>query len=819
MLSKLIFLLLFLASSLFGFAGTVKGIVTDALGNRLPYATIEVKDSRKGTTANNEGAFVLELSPGKYTLICQHIGYGRQEKVVTVDEGSITITIQFILTAQELTLEEVRVGEGEDPAYGIIRNAIKKRSVYASELKAYVTEVYTKGGFKLRDHPKKFMGQKVDFEDGDTSKKRMLYLSETVARYSLQPPDKKKTEVLATRVSGQSNGFGFSMPQVVSFYSNNVALSVDGSSRGFVSPVADRALSFYRYKLEGSFFDGEAEVNKIKVIPRRKFEPLFAGYIYITEGTWRIHSLQLELTKTAGLQLLDTIRIEQEWAPLQAVWVVKKQVMYPSIKMFGFDAHGSFLSLFSKYDLAPSFAEGFFNKTILKYEDSSNKQPSSFWDAQRPLALLEEEVVDYRKKDSLEKVQRDPAYLDSLDKKANKLSLREILLNGETISKRSKGSSLHFPALINAINYNTVEGAVIRFAPTYTKRLDSTRERSFSILPLLRYGFSNGHFNASIATNHTWNFGKNRLTFNGGKGVFQFNNAEPVSERANTISTLLYKRNFLKIYEALFISAQYSFPLGDDFRLSTAVAYQNRQPLNNTTDYSWREVKDRRFTPNYPVELVGQNMQKHQAFTTTVTLRWQAGARFIELPGRKISVGSGKPVVTLQYTEAFKGVAGSDTRFGRWQAAVQDQKNLKLLGRFGYRISVGGFLHRDSVALPDLTHFNGNQYRLAAPYLASFQLAPYYRYSNKERFYATAHAEHHFNGLLTNKIPLFRKLGWFLVGGTNAFYVNKQQYYAEAFAGLENIFKIFRVDFIQAYNADTRLQTGIRIGVNGSVFR
>ena len=56
--------------------------------------------------------------------------------------------------------------------------------------------------------------------------------------------------------------------------------------------------------------------------------------------------------------------------------------------------------------------------------------------------------------------------------------------------------------------------------------------------------------------------------------------------------------------------------------------------------------------------------------------------------------------------------------------------------------------------------------------------------------------EHHFNGLLTNKIPLFRRLNWNLVAGSNAFYVNRDNNYVEIFGGLENIFKLIRVDVV-----------------------
>src|SRR5207244_1341821 len=98
----------------------------------------------------------------------------------------------------------------------------------------------------------------------------------------------------------------------------------------------------------------------------------------------------------------------------------------------------------------------------------------------------------------------------------------------------------------------------------------------------------------------------------------------------------------------------------------------------------------------------------------------------------------------LGYTQAFQNIFGSDVKYSKWKFAINDDVNLKLAGRFSYTITIGGFLNRDSVNIPDYTHFNGNLLRIAAPYLSSFQLAPYYKYSNTNQFYTTLHVEHHF---------------------------------------------------------------------------
>ena len=90
-------------------------------------------------------------------------------------------------------MEMVTVTVKDDYGYEIIKNAIAKRNEHNDELKKFSSEVYTKGNLKVRNYPKKILGQKVDFADGDTSKQKMIYLSETVSNYSVDVNGKEKT--------------------------------------------------------------------------------------------------------------------------------------------------------------------------------------------------------------------------------------------------------------------------------------------------------------------------------------------------------------------------------------------------------------------------------------------------------------------------------------------------------------------------------------------------------------------------------------------------------------------------------------------------
>lgn len=797
-------------------AGRVSGIITGEDGQPLGFASITLKGSNRGTSANSTGAYFIDLAPGTYTIICQHVGFEKSEETITVDRSDYTL--DFVLKKQELTLDEVIVKQGEDPAYAIIREAIKKRTFYRDQLPSFQCQVYTKGQLQLRDFPKKFMGQVVDFEDGDTSKRKMLYLSESIARYSVKAPDDVKVEVMSTKVSGQTGGFGLSAPHIFSFYQNNVSIGSGLNPRGFISPVAETALNYYRYKYEGFFIEDGKEIFTIRVMPKRIYEPLFEGVMNIVNDDWRIHSVQLQLTKSSQMEMLDTLRIEQLYIPLtNKIWVVKSQVLYPSIKMLGFDAFGSFVNLYSEFDINPGFSKKFFDNTILKYTDSSNKKSADYWEEIRPLPLQPEEIADYRIKDSLEVVRADPAYLDSISRQRNKLNPVAMLINGQTFSRASKKRTITIPHVLELAKYNTVEGFVLNPQLVYYKSLDTgIGRKAITINPQLRYGFSNKHFNASSGISYT--YGKkyaNTISIAGGKQIFQFNNYSKQGERGATLSALLFQNNRRKIYEAWFGKAEVLKVFGEGFSAGFTFQYQDRLPLKNTTLFTFNKQGDTTFTPNYPEHFTGPDFVRHQAASFNIRIEWRPGNKYIEFPDRKISIGSRYPSFMISYTKGLPTFLGSDVDYDKWRFEISDDLNLKLAGTISYKISTGGFLNRKAVQIPDYNHVNGNLSLLATDYLSSFQLLPHYKKSNTGRYFSLLFAEYHLNGFLTNKIPVFRKLNWHLVAGVNAMYGDSESRYKELFIGIENIFKFIRIDYIQAYDKGNKVAAEMRIGIRG----
>ncbi len=832
MKKSVLFTLIFLVLVVKLEAQRLYGTVFNERGDLLPFSSITVKGTSIGASANNMARYSFNLSPGKYTLVCQHIGYATQEKQVELN-GETELT--FILKEQKLVMKEVVVKSGaEDPAYEIIRQAIKKRPYYNGQVNGFICDMYGKDLIKLRNMPDKIFGQKIEKEDKsdmglDSTGKGIVYLSESVSKIYSQKPDKFKMEVISSRVSG-SNSFGFAFPAFISLYTNNVKLFTERlNPRGFVSPIADGAIRYYKFKFLGTFWEDGKAVNSIRVTPRRQYEPLFSGVINITDEDWRIQSFDLTLTKTSQLELIDTLRITQLHVPVgNDVWRVKNQLIYFNFNMFKIDAIGNFLTVYSNYQVNPLFNNRIFNNIVIKYDTAVNKRPKNYWDSIRPVPLEMEELNDYKVKDSLFENRKDTLRYsgrqwDSLNRKRYKLTPKKILLSGYEKRRMSPKRSLTWgiDPLIWNMAYNNPEGVVLNLNG-YVQQSRWKGKTQVSFEPNIRYGFSNGHLNAwaSLAIrkrvlNEQEQLQRQTLRFSGGKRVSEFNNESPLSPLINSISILFYGKNYIKTYENYFGSVRFSKRYENGFRFSIDALYEDRRPIENTTWYTFRKSDTIHITPNYPNERIPAQFTRHQATIISADLSFRPGQKYIQLPHSKIPMGSKYPTFSLRYSKGINKLLGSDADFDKWQFTVKDDRNLKLAGTLRYKLGVGGFLNRRQVFIQDYQHFNGNRTTAASEYLNSFQLADYYGNSTTASFYALGHLEYHFNGLLTNKIPLFRKLNWNLVGGSNTFYVNQNNHYVEAFAGLENILKLFRIDFVAGYLNGAQGRTGIRIGAGG----
>ena len=393
----------------------LNGRITDNKGEALPFANVYIEGTTRGTTANTEGYYALDLENGTYHIVFQYIGY--EKKIIDVKvKGKTSLNIS--LKNNEIELQEFVVkSNAEDPAYPIIRQAIAMRRTYRDQVKAYSCDVYIKGLQKVLDAPTKIFGRDIGDMGGniDTNTRQgIVYLSETISKLFVDG-EKKKEELISSKVSGNSNGFGFNRATLFdfNFYDQHIDIQ-----RQILSPIADNAMLYYRYRLEGQFKDESGNtIYKITVLPIRKEDPTFGGTIYIVDNQWNIYQTDLYVTgKSIQQPILDTLYLKQNHVPVGKVWRLLSQTVVFKIGILGFKIGGSFNGVFSNYDLTPQYAPRFFSNEIFKASKGENDNDLAHWDTLRPIPLTLEERLDYTKKDSIQNVRQSKAYLDSVNK-------------------------------------------------------------------------------------------------------------------------------------------------------------------------------------------------------------------------------------------------------------------------------------------------------------------------------------------------------------------------------------------------------------------
>ncbi len=818
---RLFWLLLLSLSSHAALQAQIYGTITDTNGEPLPFASIYLQGSSTGTTSNVDGAYQFDPGQGTFSLVYRYIGY--RQKIVQADLGDQPVELNVVLEPEAVELSEVVVrANAEDPAYAIIRKAIKKRDYYRNLVEAYSCDVYIKGIQKLLDAPEKLFGQELGDLGGtlDSNRQGIIYLSESVAELHYQRPDQFKERMISSKVSGNDNGFSFNRATLMNFnfYDNHIEIE-----RQLLSPIADNALAYYRYQLVGSMPDNEGRlINKIRVIPKRSEDPVFSGHLYIVEDLWNIHSTELILTGAAIKQpVLDTLLIKQLHLPVAEpdVWLQFSQTIDFRFALLGFKAHGIFTGIFSSYDIQKNFAEKYFNNELFRVDEQANEQSLSYWDSIRPVPLTLEEARDYTKKDSLQEIWKSKDFMDSLDRKNNRFKIWDLLFGYHySNSYEKKYFSLGSP--LTRIQFNTVQGFYGDLNITYRKEFDEYNMRYLSLNPRLQYGLADKQLRYRLAL--TYNFNRTnyrRLRLSGGRTTSQFNAAGPISPTLNTLYSLLERRNYLKVYDKYFGEVYCRQELWNGGLLATSVELADRRLLANQSDYSFYKQADRAYISNDPLgnEPGVPLFEPHKALLLNISLRLRIAQKYISYPGRKIIEGSQYPDLVIRYRRAF-GINNSFVDYDLLRVNVRDQHTLGLFGRSEWDVQGGLFLTKGRIEFPDFQHFNGNQTLVSNPdkYLSSFLQLPYYQYSTTKKF-VQAHFQHHFEGFLLDKLPALRKLGLKSVAGFSLLGVQDEQLYYELSFGLDNIgfkvLRLFRLDVVSSFRGGNYDKTGVVIGV------
>jgi hypothetical protein len=789
---------------------TLTGIVKDLAGQPVPFASVYIKNTTQGTSANVDGKYEIKLSRGEHNISFRAVGYKELDKKIVIPQ---TLLYDVILTSESYTLSNVTIrANAEDPAYEIIRKAIKQRKYHLNEVKAFNCDVYIKGVQRLNGAPKKFFGQDIQkIMELDTNRKGIIYLSESQSKFSFRRPNDVHEEMISSKIAGRNNAFSFNKASdlIINFY-DNYLLENTLSARGFISPIADNALFYYKYKLLGETTENGEVVNKIEVTPRRTNDPAFRGIIYILEDSWRIYSTDLYLTKNAGINFIDTLSINQQFTKIKETYMPTSINFQFNGNVLGFKFAGYYVGIYNNYDLSPVFPKNFFNGEILKVTEMVNKKDSLYWSNNRPIPLTPDEKINYVKKDSIAKRKESKSYLDSLEKDNNKFGIGKLLLNGYSINDRYDKEYYRFDPILRSLFYNTVEGFGFKYGVTYSKVFEN--RRTYSIRPEVRYGFANQKLTGSVTGSYYYDPVK-RASYGGsfGNGIFDLNNQGSMTLLGNTINSLFYEKNFSKFYEKTFINLNTTRELASGLQGTINVDYSRNHTMTNSSDFKFFDNKEREFTSNNPFNPEAEKplFPTYTSLSATVNFTYTIGQKYITRPDGKFYTESKYPRISLLYKKGFKGVLNSDVDYDFVKAEIyQDRISLGLWGYTSFLVGAGKFLNNKSLYYPEFKHFQGNISTIFPPNLRKFQYLNFYLFSTNSQYFE-AHVEHNFAGFFINKIPLLRKakLEEFIGGG----YLSspEKRNYKEFYFGLQRL--VLRASYGFAYDANTKLTQGFRI--------
>ncbi len=815
-MKKLLLLLLFFWAGIA--VAQISGKVTDVNGEPLPYVNIYLENSFTGTTSNQDGNYVLELNElGEHTVVFQFLSFKTERKKITVEKFPYQLDVT--LEEESTSLDEVVINSNENPAYRVIRKAIENRKKNLTKIEAYKADFYSRGLWKIENAPEKILGQEVgDLGGGlDSTRSGIVYLSETKSKIKFRSPDDFHEKIIASKVSGNDNGFSVNSAKDAdfNFYKNTIEINAE-----LVSPIAEYAFNYYDYKLDGVFYDDFGNlINKIKVIPLREKDRVFSGTIYIVEEAWEIYGLELTTTDQAiQVAPIEEIAFKQNFTYSEEndFWVKLSQTVNFTWKIFGIGGNGRFSAIYNNYDFQPNFEENDFSREILSFAENANKKDSLYWQDIRPIPLTTEEMNDYVKKDSIQEIRESKTYKDSVDRQRNKFGITDVIF-GYGYRNSYKQYSWNISGLVEGIRFNTIQG----WNTTLTANFTTWKEdynKYWSVNASANYGLADERVRLTGGITRKFNNkSKPYVQVRGGIEATQINDTQPISPLVSTVASLLFDKNYLKIYDRTFVEANYSEELFNGFRFYASASFERREALFDDPEIIEDEEEYTSNNPLAPDDFNSAPFQDHNMTKISLTGRINFDQKYYNYPDGKYNVtNSDYPTLYVGYEKGFASTI-DDYNFDLFKISARQQLSLQNKGDLEYALNAGKFLNGDDISLVDYKHFNGNLTHIKLdPTVSQFNLLPYYGYSANDA-YAELHAEHNFKGYILGKIPGLNALNFNMVIGAHSLWSTDLKPYSEYSVGIDNIgfgkYRFLRVDYVKAYQGGW-LEGGVMFGLS-----
>jgi hypothetical protein len=801
-MKKSLFLLLFAIISPMLLAQTkVSGIVVDNSNQPIPYANVIFKNSTQGTVTNEDGKFYLESEKTYKTLQVSFMGFETKEVPLTKEVNyNFKVTLSDGQKLKEVVVYAGKTSKKNNPALDILRKIWeRKRKNGLNMFNQYQMEKYEKVEFDMNSIDSAFMKRKIFkgmefiFNQVDTSKitgKTYLpiFINEALSDVYGDNVQKKVKEILK---ANKNSGFETNQ-QLIAFikdlYSdyniyNNYVTFFDKS---FTSPLSRTGIDVYNYVLTDTAYIDKKLCYNIVFYPRRKNELTFKGDFWVNDTTWAIKNINMAVTKSANINWVKDIYIEQEFEVMNdSVFLLTKDYMMSDFalnkKEKSKGVYGKRTTYFRNHQFNKEKPLDFYKEDVNYNDESVYLKPDEYWAENRFEKLSKDELGVYKMLDTLKTVKKFKRLYD----------LVSIIGSGYVPLGNVENGSIY-----STIGNNDVEGIRIRGGlRTYFNSNDPWRLEGY-----LAYGFKDDVVKYGLSGKWMINK-KNRIILSGGnrRDVEQIGasltTTSDVLGRSFASSALLTTGTNGKLTKINLTALKLEIEPMKNLTLQAGFTYRTLISASPTFSLDY-------FTDNTRTTIKSDVVQPELSLQADFTPKRKTVGYGVE---RNI-VDNPYARVFANYSRGYKGFMNGDFSYNKFQIYYNQPIVIGAIGRTNLIAEVGKTYGKVPLGLLSVVPGNQTYFTIEN----TFNNLDFYEFVTDE--YATFQWIHNFQGKIFARVPFLRKLNWREIVGfrgvygtvsdenialnaSDLIYNAPEKFYWEYSAGVGNIFKVLRIDF------------------------
>jgi hypothetical protein len=795
----LYFILFFQINKINAQSITITGkVIDDHTEEPLPFSSIYLQGTTNGTTTDMDGKFTITFFEKVDTIVFSAIGY--QKLKIAINQQSLQ-HYNISLERASYALKTITVYIGEDPAI-IIFNKIQKNRIHNNKdkLESYQYEVYNKLEVDINKISTKMKDNKLlkpfsfvyNYIDSTSDEKPYLpmYITESLSDFSyLKNPKKTKEVIKASKIAGATNEtmsqFLGTMYQDINLYDNRVLLM----GVEFISPIASGGLFYYKFRLVDSAFMDGRKCFKLTFEPKRKGENTFVGDLWVNDTTWALKQISMSISKGSNINFINKLSVYQDYVPVSdSIWLCKKDkfivdFISPNKKSAGLigrktTSYKNFIINNTQIDTV------FRDKLDLVTLKGAERRNEDYWNTVRHDELSKNEKNIYKLVDTIQSIPAFKRY-------------------SQMFSTLATGYYVHglfeYGPWYNMYATNKIEGQRIGFG----MRTSNDLSTKVMISAFVAYGALDNKVKYDLGWHHVLQkWPRVELKARYVNDIVTYNLLdEQIGE--NNLFASIYRR--VPYPPKLSGNEQTKISFLKEWKSG----FSNKAILTQTNISPYFDVLGA--SSIFPLNMVNSEL--------ALVTRFAYHEKFIAGEFLRVSIGSDLPIMNLGIRQGLKGVLNSQFEYTKLRFQIDDYFRTGALGTFYYSFTAEKIWNSKPVPLFFLSVLPGND----SYYFDKYAFNNMNRYEFVADQYISARLYQYLGGFPLNYIPLIKKLKWrTFVGGKavlgnmskqnkiangyvdaiayNSFYTPSKTPYMELSTGIENIFKVLRIDAVWRLN-------------------